>query len=104
MELVDFLRARLDEDHVATLYDGRWHDEDCRTIPVDGYSYPCNCGVPDRMRADIAAKRRIVSEATYWIVDARPVSPNARQFAGDALRLLASAYADHPDYDESWRP
>jgi hypothetical protein len=43
-----------------------------------------------------------------WLDPARPATPPAfRRFANRSeqdLRWFASHYADHPDYDEAWRP
>jgi hypothetical protein len=59
-ELATWLRAVLDEETARAVY-RQWHAEDCETIPgPDGYSYPCECGVPEWMLRDIAAKRAIV--------------------------------------------
>ena len=44
-------------------------------------------------RAEVDAKRRIIAED--W-----PGDPCSRYI----LCLLALPYADHPDYDEAWRP
>ncbi|MGH9252637.1 MAG: DUF6221 family protein [Acidimicrobiales bacterium] len=44
---------------------------------------------PARVSADVEAKRRIMKVAEFEL---------------DILELLALPYADHPDYDEAWRP
>ena len=68
LTLTDFLLARIAEDEVrANLRD--WHVSGCDTIPdASGYSYPCDCGVPERMRRECEAKRRIVEWHKSWPV------------------------------------
>ena len=121
MNITEFLLARIAEDEVIATLRG-WHAEDCGWLPDEsGYSYPCNCGVPERMAAECAAKRAIVD---LWELhrsnrDARR-SPSARaaederaaqdrlraearaRVAEDAMRALAAVYKDHPDYQEAW--
>lgn len=102
-DLVEFLRARLDDDEaVARAAEGR----------VDELMGWIEVGIPEaerhvyrhdsaRVLAEVDAKRRIVDGQA----DADPHSGyiTATFTAEDALRLLALPYADHPDYDESWR-
>ncbi|WP_435735957.1 DUF6221 family protein [Cellulosimicrobium sp. PMB13] len=69
---------------------------------------------PTRVLAECGAKRRIVElahEATGYdmTVDLERASSARAQsgvsFVGDRiLKELATTYADHPDYDEAWRP
>jgi hypothetical protein len=52
---------------------------------------------PARVLAECEAKRRIVEVAL----------PGERDDAGERfriLRILATVYADHPDYRDEWRP
>lgn len=110
MTLAEFLLARLEEDQVKRAVMREWHAEGCDHLPDPSseYTYPCNCGVPERMAREVEAKRRIVELHTAadgdWhecrgrygtaaFSDAEPC---------DTLRLLALPYADHPDYDRSW--
>lgn len=63
---------------------------------------------PARVLADVAAKRAIIAAAD--------LSERAKLLPGDnvfgyhapglsiAIRHLAAAYADHPDYREEWKP
>lgn len=121
-ELVEWLTKVLDEDEADFGRAAEAEAERCR-----------NDGIPDATReqvmelwlsnggtfwprklADIAAKRAIIEECAYWrnrveqTADAGPTSSNygTDQYtvAAPILRLLASAYADRPGYDESWRP
>lgn len=62
----------------------------------------------DRVLREVEAKRKILA---LWETSAAGLrSPRNRQRAetalpaGQALRLLATVYSTHPDYDPSWRP
>jgi hypothetical protein len=50
---------------------------------------------PRRVLADCAAKRRLI----HWYGDGEDIGDG-----GEFLRLLATVYADHPDYRPEWRP
>jgi hypothetical protein len=94
-DLVKFLRARLDED--AEPCEGASEYVDCRDLS-------------ERRARDVEAKRRLVDEivprvkAMWWTVNSEwgcdPDDPDGE----DILKILALPYADHPDYDEVWRP
>jgi len=71
----------------------------------------------DRLRADCAAKRKVVLACQAAAPDLRflgtrppgladfPLPPkDAHQLAALTLALLATPYADHPDYEQLWRP
>lgn len=67
--------------------------------------------VPARVLAECEAKRRIVELHTPEpFADAqdemfcRHDQRTAGVWPCDTMRLLSSVYADHPDYDEAWRP
>jgi hypothetical protein len=110
MKLTEFLNARLDEDeavaqraHASTpgrgLFNGPGLDP---VIPRD------------RLLAEVEAKRRIMRlayEATGLDMDKdldRAVEAREKSgiaFVGERMLMaLAAPYADHPDYDEEWRP
>jgi len=131
-DLVEFLRARLDEDErdakaatpapweydaddqiVYTMHDGPGGD-----LVGDEVAYVRRRGMehiarhdPARVLAEVEAKRRILEEASGadWLpANARDDEPEyaygiARAW-NDALKLLALPYADHADYREEWRP
>jgi len=66
---------------------------------------------PERVLAECEAKRRIVelhAGAHECSVYAKGEVDNCAWVESDdtcsTLRLLALPYADHPDYDEAWRP
>jgi len=125
MTIVEFLTARLDErEYWCTPRAGErshWigpHDSECDALVRDGYGdrgeLPCSCGEPARVLADIAAKRAILELLDELLI----VSPSghgndqiqinaALELAAErakVMRLLASVYADHPDYREEWKP
>jgi hypothetical protein len=92
MSLIDFLLARIVEDEAAIAW-----------TPVEVW--------PSRRRvlAECEAKRRIVGQWQGLDRDAdKPSLSRTAATMADATYLallaLATVYADHPDYDESWRP
>jgi hypothetical protein len=102
MDLVGFLLARMAEDaHAAA---------DLAEAQRAG-------GTAERLRADCAAKRKVVLACRDAAPDLAflgvrppgladfPLPPkNGHQLAALTLALLAVPYADHPDYDRVWRP
>jgi hypothetical protein len=107
-DLVAFLRARLNEDaERQTNPLTAWHSRDCASLPEPGqYSFECDCGVPERLVAEVEAKRRILAEHALngWVCDTCDNGEVEQVFPCPTLRLLALPYADHPDYREEWRP
>lgn len=121
-DLVTFLRARLDEDeatakaaqaenptpwewgHTApgmrtafALYDARrGHVIGCSAggIPGNPAAFHIARHDPARVLADVQAKRGLLADAG----DVPTISMRR------ALQWVALPYADHPDYDERWRP
>ena len=105
MSIIEFLLARIAED-----------EEGVRNARLDGDEAPSEWWMPDcwtrtRGVAECEAKRRIV--AAYparqrWIEDHRLCEEPTLTPAGwdipPALLILADVYAEHPDYDRSWRP
>lgn len=129
MNLVEFLRARLDEDEqsarAATA--GPWYvddiDQELRTADVysaDGrvtsaYTEPC-CSVEDathmarhdpaRVLVEVEAKRRIIDEYERYAAERRRAMGGWDSYSevSPILAALAAVYADHPDYRQEWRP
>jgi hypothetical protein len=122
--LVEFLRARLDEDQQRgeevpalvsklrneidrTLYrrTGGTRDLADAVMPLISTTLELHTA---RVLADVEAKRRIV--ATFTELDAHPnrLTYAFMQQQWVALRAviagLALPYASHPDYQEEWRP
>jgi hypothetical protein len=122
--LVEFLRARLDEDQRTAQAiphrgpfrlrpgaDAIWVDSADDTLTVALVPIPAEAMAghiarhdPARVLADVAAKRAIAalhpdsgwnSECQAGCIEGWPCR---------TLLYLAAPYADHPDYDEAWRP
>lgn len=126
--LVEFLRARLEEDEAAArAADG---DRIEATPLYAGVSYPTLRGDrkdrytgelpatlaghaarhdPARTLAEAEAKRGILAYAMRR-VSCSDAHPQADMYHPDGhadrklLQLLALPYADHPDYHEEWKP
>lgn len=88
--LIEFLRARLDEDEGAAL---RADDDE----PVDSDNQAR--WSRSRVLAEVEAKRRIIAECERTF----DVEEHGWALANDVLALLALPYADHPDYDQAWK-
>ena len=123
MDLVEFLRARLDEIEVlarraSTVSPAPWRVDaaagairDAHGAEVAGHwrALPSLAGTvgpdhivrddPARVLAEVEAKRRIVNRHSAC----DDVSYGDPSTCPD-LRDLALPYAGHPDYDERWRP
>jgi hypothetical protein len=57
-----------------------------------------------RVLAECAAKRRMLALLDEYS-DRAPHVPRLTIYTRDVIpKILALPYADHPDYDESWRP
>lgn len=94
MNLAQFLRARIDEDadHL-----------DCGFSDHDGGDWtPETCPCDFRSKREVEAKRGIL--ALLSSTDAAEIHADAWTVAKWAAQLMALPYADHPDYDERWRP
>lgn len=120
VELVEFLAARLDEDEqVARAADSKLG----YLVGAVDYWFPeaerdeqhAVRHAPGRVLAEVDAKRRSVALHHAELVEAKSPDGDDRavlwcwECDGEAfpcrtLRLLALPYADHPDYDEAWRP
>lgn len=82
-KIVDFLEARFREDEHGATHSGK--------LPVPTKYYH------QRTLLEVAAKRRILNRYCGASVgDVVMLLPDVRD--------LASVYADHPDYDQAWRP
>lgn len=122
MELVDFLRARLDEDEALAREapEGPWHIGNAvdPTQPCGVYTFPGARLVADglnwlvaehiarqhpaRVLAEVEAKREVVRLAER-AHDYHETFVNGFAAALEgALRLFARAYRAHPDFDPAW--
>jgi hypothetical protein len=102
MDLVGFLLARIAEDTNAV----------ARVAEDAGAE-----ATAERVRADCAAKRKVVLACQAAAPDLRflgtrppgladfPLPPkDLHQLAAVTLALLATPYAGHPDFEQAWRP
>ncbi|MFF8482309.1 DUF6221 family protein [Streptomyces antibioticus] len=91
--LVEFLRARLDAD-------GEW----AATVLEDPGAGDLH-GIARRSLSEVAAKRGLIR---VWeglrLLNQDGGYELAYGVASKALQLHAAVFADHPDYDERWRP
>jgi hypothetical protein len=108
--LVEFLTARLDEDE-AMAQRASDHPDAWGVMANDDYGYLLV--QPARVLADVKAKRAIVAECglaeSECATDpmhrcSRYEEHNEAMQDRAILRHLATAYADHPDYDATWAP
>lgn len=129
MDLVEFLRARLDRDEqIARACSGApWKATPSGTVNTDpddtageepafvataendAYTEHIARHHPSRTLAEVAARRQILDdyEKQAWILDQghrTPESEAAQAVRENVLRLLALPYATHPAYREQWRP
>jgi hypothetical protein len=112
MELTEFLLERIADDEAAARSIQERAKGDDVWIVTGMDNYVCDYD-PARVLAECSAKRRIVElhQGHHECVGVKAgrvgtvlVAPGY-QFENDpTLALLALPYADHPDYDESWRP
>jgi hypothetical protein len=102
MDLVGFLLARLAEEARSA---------------ADPAAEQDGQDAAERRRADCAARRKVVLTCQAAAPDLAflgsrpqgladfPVPPrDVHQLAAVTLALLATPYADHPDYQQVWRP
>jgi hypothetical protein len=123
MTLTEFLLSRIAEDEaVARLPDLMWPSswtakfrdyEALRETKPRDYAMGRYCTQfdPARVLAECEAKRRIVEDMVSSIewagsADCPDPAPYLRRVGTlqEVIRLLAIPYADHPDYDETWKP
>ena len=122
MTLTEFLLARIGEDEETAEWAAEGtgdHEPGCCTYCDAARTIPN----PARVLAECEAKRLIVAEhqtstewddginactTCQWDIDCdAPKHDHQRgsgRFPCPTLRFLALPYADHPDYDEAWRP
>lgn len=121
--LVEFLRARLDEDEALAREapPGPWYignavdpTQPCtvHTFPgvrlvADGLNWLVAEHIarqnPARVLAEVAVKRELIR---VWeaVRDVTGTGSLAEGTAARAIQLHAAVYADHPDYEERWKP
>ena len=105
MTLTEFLLARIAEDKARA--DDAWKAVDNGAIVWDRIHPDVRAAMwaPARVLAECEAKRRIVNRWADSFGQWNATQADAARAQKDStLRLLALPYADHPDYDEKWRP
>ena len=116
MTLVEFLRARLDDEaaEIAKQPDGEGEFEGIGLWSSGDVLSNTSYLIINKSRAlrDVEAKRRIVdlyevaelaSDVTKGS-DLNNAASRLHRTYGRAVRLLALPYADHPSFKEEWRP
>ena len=114
-DLGQWLRTQLDLDDglgdadlAADTDLAKVHHLNCELSQTAGFNGPCTCGWSARMRAEVAAKRRLLDQtlkALEWADSTADSEFNSPEdFAGEFVRTLALPYADRPGYREEWRP
>lgn len=103
-DLVRWLRAQLDEANtdLHTVECG-WHQREFGHEGTD-----CTCGAPERLRAEVDAKRQML-ECCEWNNEGdreefSDYQAGRAQASRHFVRLLALPYADRPGYREEWKP
>jgi hypothetical protein len=125
LTLTEFLLARIAEDEAEAREGGQYDNGPLRWAEVGGISEVLIIGC-DRVLAECEAKRRIIEDhplgetlvvpddvfldeytSTYCVRcvgwDDGPRSLEECRPACVTLRSLALPYADHPDFDPTWR-
>ena len=110
-DLVQFLRNRLDDDEAtARRVPPNQAPVELRALVSRAGEEPYLAIDPARVLAEVDAKRRIIEWHTGQRDDKTPWGkPVVICYCGydlpcSTLRLLALPYADHPDYQDEWRP
>lgn len=122
-DLVQFLRARLDEDEQAARRAGDSfrqigetgvivategdRAEECASANWAGVAEHIVRHDPTRVLCEIDARRKLLNkyaEVADNDVNEVEYAHGYANALGEAVRLTALTYADHPDYREEWRP
>lgn len=108
LTLTDFLLARIAEDGEWATWAGAAQDaERSRGLAFASSLGSSSVTSAGRVLAECEAKRRIIQtmqtavDQAWQDGDARPV---IEHIADRTLRALAAVYADHPEFQEEWRP
>jgi hypothetical protein len=90
MTIVEFLRARLEEDA-----------DDARRRLADDSQFGMWELDPERTLREVEAKRRMLDEYEQSV---RAVGHGLSRALYRVVFGFVEVHADHPDYDEAWRP
>lgn len=108
--LVEFLRARLDEDveHAEGVRGGDWEDRSAWEDLAPEVIYHARWHDPDRVLREVEAKRKVVdayAEALRILEGFREVGHETgnREALELACKAFAAAYATDPQFRAEWR-
>jgi hypothetical protein len=121
MDLIEFLRARLDEDEAVAVDGAEYarrqggHEGGANWELAESPEYLTVYVSPARVLREVEADRRLIDEVDEAIegyegdLDTAPLDAESwiKSAIGDlrrVLKLRALRFSDHPDYDEAWRP
>lgn len=99
-DLVAFITARLDEDEQAALSAEHAHPPVGWLITYHAEAMHSIRHDPARVLREVEADRRIIERYEQMKADGE----SHWFLIYDVIKLRALPHADHPDYDESWRP
>ena len=117
IDLVAFLKARLDEDEAAANaawgveWDWRYIAQPFGERPSIAHTVHIARHDPARVLREVEAKRAMI--ARYERAAALPASvvsfthgqdDGYAQACADAIRDAAAVWSDHPDYRQEWKP
>lgn len=111
-EIVAWLRARLDEDEKAAA-DARddvesWWQDPAQDSPAELHIARHS---PERVLREVEAARRVldmwqdpdtIEESINYAVSSADYQIASADTVDRIVRVMASAYADHPDYRAQW--
>lgn len=116
-DLVQFLRDCLNDDEQAarTAKPGPWYDDDGSVYashPTDEVVSYTDSGAhiarhdPARVLREVEAKRRALDHYQAVRTHAKGGEPYllAEGAVRKQIQIMALPYADHPDYQETWKP
>jgi len=100
--ILTFLHARLDEDQQHAQAEAVLRDDD--PYFVNEASNFERCFTPERMRAEVDAKRRILElhSSTETLDKPKCTHCDWQRWPCPTLRILTVPYANHLDYDPAW--
>jgi hypothetical protein len=96
-DVIGYLRARLEELEAQA---SGLHHAGCATLKNP--EAECDCGYPQLLRADVAARRELVDEFVHWL-ESEATTDRGRARTHRALLLMAQPWADRDDFDPYWR-
>lgn len=109
--LTDFLLARIAEDEAVAERAAAFDYDDPDDAPWRQALHSAALSTssahiarhdPARVLAECEAKRSIVTLASAY--SDGPEAPRTLNLANDVLAIMATTWANHPDYNEAWRP